>query len=398
MSSRNLSAILLNQKVPSLAGLYIHVPFCVQKCAYCDFYSTTDYEQIGAYVSDIRKEIGLAQNLVKDSSLCFDTIYLGGGTPSLLSDCQLFDILDCARASFSFSPDVEITMEANPGALNPAAVKAWLANGVNRFTLGIQSFSDERLAFLGRIHNARQARDGFELLRNSGCENLGLDLIYGLPGQEVDEWRRDLESAIALGPDHISCYMLTYEPSTMLHKRLMAREFVCLEEGPSCALFALTSDILEQAGYQQYEISNYSKGIERRSRHNQKYWHHIPYIGLGPSAHSFIKPRRWWNKAALHSYHQALSAGQASEAGSEMLSREQLLLETIYLGLRTIEGIDLRGFRENYGFDFIEHYKDVLDHMLVGGFVCINSDQCALTKKGLIVSDAIAAAFSGYSG
>jgi oxygen-independent coproporphyrinogen-3 oxidase len=382
-----------NKDKPGLAGLYIHVPFCVRKCLYCDFYSVTDLDRTGAFVDGLRKEM----DLTEDPGLEFDTIYLGGGTPSLLKPSHVRNMIESANRRFSFSEDVEITLETNPGSMSSDSLKAFLGCGINRFNLGIQSFDDARLGFLGRPHSALDARQAIRLVRKAGVENLGLDLMYGIPGQTYQDWLKDLKEAASYEPEHLSCYMLTYEKETPLNHQREDGRFVPLGESAVRDLFELTIRFLEEAGYEQYEISNFSQGHAFRSRHNQKYWNHTPYIGLGPSAHSFVEPKRSWNHGNLEMYLHALRRGEPPVEDWEVLEQGQLMLESVFLGLRTSHGIDMSQFKGKYGVDFLDHFAPVFERLKVQNLLhCLSfsPNRCALTMEGRVFADAISAVFA----
>ncbi|NVM23506.1 MAG: radical SAM family heme chaperone HemW [Desulfobacterales bacterium] len=381
-----------NSSNPPCAGLYIHVPFCVRKCGYCDFYSITDLREMDAFVDALTKEMHLSTA----PAAAFDTIYIGGGTPSLLKHAGLMRILDSARKEFSFTQDVELTIEVNPGTVSFDSLKGFSAIGVNRVNLGIQSFDDEQLHFLGRVHSAKEARQSIDLAQAAGVENLGLDLMYGLPNQSRKGWLQDLKEAVGCQPEHISCYMLTYAKGTPLYGRLKAGSFCALDQAAVSDLFGLTVDFLSHAGYEQYEISNFSRGDSSRSRHNQKYWSHNPYIGLGPAAHSFIEPKRWWNHRSLGKYLEAVHHGMLPVDGSEDLNRAQLMMESIFLSLRTQYGIDIPQFEDRYKVDFLQHFKAPLEKLRPQGMLTVGYDRCALSRQGMIFADAIAGMFADH--
>jgi len=286
------------------AGIYIHVPFCLRKCRYCDFYSVAQLNQRDAFVKALQREIELAPDPGP-----VDSLYFGGGTPSLLDPDQVAAILTAARARFEFLSDVEITLEANPGTVDKATLTDFKTAGVNRLNLGIQSFENRQLAFLGRIHTATEARQSIEAARAAGYSNLGLDLIYGLPGQNPVEMAREVEAAVAPEPEHLSCYLLTYEQGTPLDKDREFGKVTPLPEKDAADLFLEIRKLLSAHGYRQYEISNFARSEQYFSRHNQKYWNFAPYIGLGPAAHSFIEPVRYWNHRELPDYLSDLEKG-----------------------------------------------------------------------------------------
>jgi len=388
---------LENQDSSGLAGLYIHIPFCLRKCHYCAFYSITDMTMPEAFVHGLEKEVSLLDN----AAVAFDTIYLGGGTPSVLSPLQVRRIIKAVKSRFDFTKKPEITIEANPGTLSTHALQAWRDCGINRVNLGIQSFHDERLGFLGRLHSAEEARRAIRKARDAGIVNLGLDLMYGLPNQTPQDWLKELKEAVSHEPEHLSCYMLTYEPGTPLHRWHQKDSFARLGDDAVRDLFDVTTDFLAGSGYEQYEISNFSREKAFRSKHNQKYWNHTPYVGLGPSAHSFVEPKRSWNHADLGEYLRDLESGMLPVRDSELLDSGQLMLETVFLGLRTARGIDLGLFKKRYQVDFADYFVQALealrDRSLLD-LVSLSSRRFALTKEGRAFADAIAGVFAEHMG
>jgi len=270
------------------SGLYIHIPFCLSKCHYCDFYSVTAISVIPDFLRALNKEMEMYRN----RSDVFDTLYIGGGTPSLLTSPQLEDILISVQKNFDLMAEPEITIEANPADLDQSLLESMREIRINRINIGIQSFDEKVLAFLSRRHSAKQAISAIEASRKAGFQNIGLDLIYGVPAQDMDSWLDTLKQAVAFSPEHLSCYQLTLGAETPLGIRYQAGEFLMPGEELQYEFFIKTSEFLEDAGYIHYEVSNFSRGMEYASRHNQKYWDHSPYLGLGPSAHSFRDNRR----------------------------------------------------------------------------------------------------------
>ncbi|MDO9514879.1 MAG: radical SAM family heme chaperone HemW, partial [Syntrophales bacterium] len=319
----------------------------------------------------------------------FDTIYLGGGTPSLLGADQTGQILDALHRTFLFSVDTEITIEANPGDLSPEAAEALHTAGINRINIGVQSFDDGTLAFLGRRHGASEARSAIENARRAGFGNIGLDLIYGVPGQDIRSWLETLHTALSFAPEHLSCYQLTLEPSTPLGLKYRSGAIVPPDDDLLSEFFMKTSETLEEAGYVHYEVSNFARGDEWISRHNSKYWDHTPYLGLGPAAHSFSSARRWWNHRCLDRYIEETERGVPPIGGSEILTGEQLCLEALYLGLRTKEGIDLGKFSKRYGCDLLHEKGDLLRTMEREGLVTITDNHLCPTRAGLLISDSL---------
>lgn len=328
---------------PTSSGLYVHIPFCQTKCPYCDFYSITDETLISAYLTALDAEA----RLYREQFLIFDSLFLGGGTPSLLSSAQLGNLTKNLRRHFAFAPDSEIALEANPDDLTPEKLACFRDLGVNRLSLGVQSLDEAELRFLGRRHTARQARLPLESARAAGFENLAVDLMYGLPGQRPETWLQTLEQVLAFNPEHLSCYQLTIDAGetpalrTPLGRRAARGEIIPLGEEEERAFFLLTARFLTERGYIHYEVSNFAHEEKYYCRHNLKYWRHVPYLGLGPGAHSFDGARRWWNHPSLEQYGATLAAGAAPVAGSETLSPAQLRLEALYLGFRTRDGVGL---------------------------------------------------------
>ena len=325
------------------AGLYIHVPFCRSKCPYCHFYSTTSLGLIPDWLEAVKKEGLLYQGLFSS----FDTVYFGGGTPSLLSPAALGDLVEFFHNRFCLSEDCEITLEANPGDLDRKTTQELRKTGLNRLSLGVQSFSEEDLMFLGRRHRVPDAVEAIEAGRSAGFENLGIDLIFGLPGQTSAHWQKGLAFALSFEPEHISTYQLTPEEGTPLGNRAAQGRVRLWGDEQSAQSYLETSRILESRGYLHYEVSNFARSEDRISRHNRKYWQQVPYLGLGPSAHSFLNRRRWWNPASLEEYLGRIGGGQKPTAGEEVLSPDQLRLESLLLGFRNREGVAVDQLRLN---------------------------------------------------
>ena len=325
------------------AGLYVHVPFCRSKCPYCHFYSTTSLDLIPEWLEAVKKEALFYQGLFSS----FDTVYFGGGTPSLLSPAALGGLVECFQNRFGLSEDCEITLEANPGDLDTKTAREIRKTGINRLSLGVQSFSEEDLMFLGRRHRVPEAVQAIEAGRAAGFENLGIDLIFGLPGQTGVRWQKGLAFALSFEPEHLSAYQLTPEEGTPLGKDVARGRVRMWGEEESVRSFLETSRILESRGYLHYEVSNFARGEGRISRHNRKYWQQVPYLGLGPSAHSFQNRRRWWNPASLEEYLDRIGGGQRPAADEELLSLDQLRLESLMLGFRNREGVAVGQLRLN---------------------------------------------------
>lgn len=362
-------------------GLYVHVPFCLSKCPYCDFYSIRGEESAWeGYVVSLEQEAALHSN----SWGAFDTLYLGGGTPSSLPGPLLMAIFDLLRRNFSFDYDTEITLEANPGDLTPEKLEHLRGLGITRINLGVQSFDDRELSFLGRRHGAAGALKAVEELYAAGFKQVGLDLIYGLPGQEARTWRKSLDQALAFEAAHLSCYMLTLKKGTPFEARLMSGDWDLPGEEITAAFFLETSEFLESQGYEHYEVSNYARGRTRRSRHNQKYWQRAPYLGLGPAAHSFDGARRWWNYADLAAYRAALVGGTSPTEAEETLTPEQHRLEALCLGLRTSDGMEL-GIAAD-----LPEANARLKSLEAENLIRLDAGRIRPTRRGLLMADGLA--------
>ena len=382
--------MISNQKAAAAAGLYIHIPFCRRKCRYCDFYSVTDPSLQPAYLNALQQEMRLAA--ASQPALSFDTLYLGGGTPSALGTGAVVEIIHAARRAFSFLPDTEVTVEVNPGTVDFDSLQRLRQAGANRLNVGVQSFRDRNLAFLGRIHSTIETERVLEWSHAAGFDNIGIDLIYGIPGQTPDSWKIDLVRALGCDLSHLSCYSLTFEPGTPLEADLRRGKFAAAGEDRVAELYLQALEVLGRGGFEQYEISNFALSRGRRSRHNCKYWSFSPYLGLGPSAHSFIEPERFWNCADVDRYIRQLDNGRRPIEESETLNREKLMIETVYLGLRLIDGIDISVFNDRFGIDFMKHFGATSAAFEQEGLLTTTAGHCRLTPRGMLLLDTIAAA------
>jgi oxygen-independent coproporphyrinogen III oxidase len=365
-------------------GLYVHIPFCQSKCRYCDFYSVPSLERVSDWLQGMQREALRYQDQFGE----FDTLYLGGGTPTALSIPDLEKLFSLLHGHFHFTADTEITVEANPDDVSDDLPACLRSLGVNRISLGVQSFDDQALRLLGRRHSARQAEQALVRFRQAGFANVGLDLMYGLPGQSEAAWRDQMAHAIALAPQHLSCYQLTLEAETPMGRMLRDGSLQALGEDMERSLFLQTSRFLEDHGYLHYEVSNFARADHLRSRHNCKYWQHVPYLGLGPAAHSFKNGQRWWNTRSLDGYCRTLTDGGSAVAGREVLSKEQLRLETLFLGFRTHDGVAL----EALGSD--SRTESVQTRLAADGLVHIARGRLVPTAEGMVVADRLALEFS----
>lgn len=377
------------QPETSPAGLYIHIPFCISKCPYCDFYSITDHSLVKEFVDALILEMEMYSKI----GLLFDTIYIGGGTPSVLESAEIDRIIKNAFSLFQITSDPEITIEVNPGTVTPESLKSLKQSGINRINIGIQSFQDDNLKFLGRIHSAEEGKAAIKSARNSGFENIGIDLISGISGQTVKFWISDLETAIQFEPEHLSCYMLTYEQGTPLYKDFENGKFYPLPDSLAASILGSTDDFLEKNGYIHYEISNFALSKDKKSRHNTKYWNFAPYIGLGPSAHSFYGTKRSWNHRSIIDYINDIGSGIIPAEGKEDLSAEQQIIEAIFLGLRQKRGIDISFFNEKFNLKFKEFFSKTILDLSKKELITISDDRCALTRKGMVLLDSICSEF-----
>jgi len=319
------------------AGLYIHVPFCRTRCPYCDFYSEAlEEEALSAWaeavVAEARMRPGFAER--------FDTVYLGGGTPSILPLNLLSGLMSELGRVWDIHSAGELTIEVNPDDVKDSLLEEYRQMGFNRVSLGIQSFSDEELRFLGRRHDARRALEAAASVMEAGFDRVSFDLINSLPGRSVRDCKDSLARAVEIGPDHLSCYQLTFKNGTRFGRMLSKGEIFEPEDEFGREIFLTTSKFLRERGYEHYEVSNFAAGPGSRSMHNSSYWKHRPYLGLGPSAHSFDGGSRWWNVSSVKDFLSRIQAGRRPAAGRERLTSADLLLEKLFLGLRTSDGVD----------------------------------------------------------
>lgn len=362
-----------------LPGLYVHVPFCASKCPYCDFFSVPDPSLIPEWLRAVEREA----SLYEDRFSLFDSLYLGGGTPSLMGEPELSTLMKALFHCFGFSPDSELTIECNPDDITDTKAALFRDLGFNRISLGVQSFDDGELRFLERRHDSVQAERAFSRLRRFGFENIGIDLMYGLPGQTDRNWFKSLGRALEFEPEHLSCYQLTIGDHTPFGLLREEGRLTPLGEETERAFFLLTSEYLTANGYMHYEISNFAKATRHMCRHNQKYWRRTPYLGLGPSAHSFIRGERWWNVKSIPDYCDRLQEDRRPVEESERLSPDQEYLEWLSLGFRTKEGLDSARLLEH------PRANKTLRELRDSGLVICENERVIPTLKGFLVADSL---------
>ena len=387
------------------AGIYLHIPFCKSRCSYCDF--ATDVwrgsDAVERYVDALCKEIDafdggfgppwstlvhLVRTGPKDR-IPAETIYFGGGTPSLLEPSEIEKILDRVRLKFDISDDAEITMEMNPATVTPESLAGYRNLGVNRASFGVQTFDDNALKLLARGHDANDARATFRMLRDAGFDNVSLDLIAGLPGQALDMWERNLDEAIAMSPEHLSLYLLEIHEGTPLAEQVRSNRQPMPDPELAAEMYEVMIDRLAAAGYEQYEISNFSRpGYE--SRHNTKYWTLDPVFGFGVSAHSFDGRERYANERDTAKYVDLIENQASAENYRETID---IASEYVFLGLRLEDGIDLGSYTERFGEVLIAKYRDEIDRLQDSGLVEVNDNRIKLTRKGKLFSNEVFAVF-----
>jgi oxygen-independent coproporphyrinogen III oxidase len=370
----------------------LHIPFCKQACNYCNFHFTTSLRYKTELVNALIKEIGLQKDFLQGESIA--TIYFGGGTPSLLTldECKL--ILAKIRQEFNIDDGAEITLEANPDDITKEKLVAWKDLGINRLSIGIQSFFDEDLIWMNRAHNAREAIDNLQLAITE-FNNISIDLIYGSPLLSDDMWKKNVETAINFNIPHLSCYALTVEEKTPLHKQILLNKTTDVDTDKQARQFLLLMQWLKQNGYDHYEVSNFAKP-GYRSRHNSSYWQGKKYLGLGPSAHSYNGVIRKWNIANNNNYIEAINNGKL-EIEREVLTETQKLNEYIMISLRTIDGLDLEKIKSVWGEEKLKTVNERLIRFKENDLVIKEANKIKLTDEGMLRADGIAADLFAYT-
>ena len=374
-------------------GMYIHIPFCIKKCNYCDFFSLPfkDQSYLDKYTQALLNEIKVrGQHML---SVQLESIYLGGGTPSLLNGQQLKSILETIAKEFALLPGAEVTLEANPATLDKIKLAQMEEAGINRISLGVQSFFNDELTLLGRVHNAKAVMETIELLHTRGWKNFNLDLIYGLPGQSLDKWMQSLKQAADCHPSHLSIYLLQLEEETPMGKDVAGGRLKMLDEDDEWYMFDQAMEYLEGKEFDHYEISNFCRpGNE--CRHNLRYWKAEEYLGLGAGAVSFKNGGRFMNEPHLKQYVDTLSTcKQWPVKELERMSERELMTDALILGLRLCAGIDLNQFKQRFGVDITSEYKEIIAYYRDGGLLNIVNGHLKFTKAGYFLSNQVLCQF-----
>ena len=369
-------------------GLYIHVPFCVSKCNYCDFNSfKLNKVKKDTYLEDLIKEMELYKNEI-DEDEEITSIFLGGGTPSILSGDEIKYIFKCVNDNFKIKKDAEITIECNPGTLTLKKLKDMKEAGVNRLSIGLQAVQNNHLEYIGRIHTYEEFEKNYKEALNVGFKNINVDLMYSLPNQSFDDWKESLEKITNLNPTHISAYSLILEEGTELYNMHERNEFRLIDEDIDIDMYEYTINYLKSKGYNQYEISNYSKdGFE--CEHNKLYWKCGHYIGLGPGASGYIKNIRYSNLCDLNDYHDSLMKNEKPIDTKEVLTTQDKIEEKIFMGLRMNDGIYFDDFKKEFNIDFLEKYNNQIKDLTNKNLIELSEGKMSLTQKGREISNTV---------
>ena len=368
-------------------GLYIHIPFCLKKCNYCDFTSYIfNPAMVKAYLAALDKEMALYSSSLPPEEKQLETIYIGGGTPTCLRANELYEVLKACRYYFTWLPEIEVTVEANPGTVDLEKFAILRQAGINRLSIGVQTDSDNLLQVLGRQHTFEQAVEAVRLARQAGFGNINLDLIFGIPGQTLTSWRECLAKTVNLSPQHISVYNLQLEEGIPLWEKIKSGQLKTCPEETELAMYEQAIEFLKGNNYLQYEISNFAQ-TGYQCRHNLRYWRNISYLGLGLSAHSYLPRRRFNNTDNINTYLNCLTEGKLPVSRVEFISKPVEMQETVFLGLRLMQGLDLTTFFVRFGCCIEDVFTAQLKNLLHLGLVEINGSSLRLTKKGLPVAN-----------
>ena len=367
-----------------MAGIYIHIPFCKSRCIYCGFYSTTLLDLRKKYINAVCREMELRKNYIREP---FSTIYLGGGTPSLLDEAELTKLFLYINNVYDVDRNAEITMECNPDDITPEFTNMLSRLPINRVSMGAQTFADSRLRLLHRRHNSDEVKHAVKLLREAGIKNISIDLMFGFPDESLSQWKEDISAALALNIEHISAYSLMYEEDTPLWKMLDTGKVKEIDEELSLTMFKELVCQLTDAGYEHYEISNFARP-GYRSRHNSSYWHQVPYIGLGAAAHSFDLNSRQWNVADLKLYIEEINNGIIPMEREE-LDNDTTFNDIITTALRTSDGINLNALETRLGKRYRNTLISAAGKHIEQGLLEIRHDRLRLTSEGIFISDMV---------
>ncbi len=368
-----------------MAGIYLHIPFCKKACHYCDFHFSTLHENMEEMVEAICREIVLRKNYLSDEKI--ESIYFGGGTPSLLNETQLLNLIGVVHENFDVVANAEITLEANPDDLSKENLLIFKTSGINRLSIGIQSFHQQDLILINRAHNVEQALMCVKDAKAAGFENISIDLIYGLPNMSDDDWRRNLEIAFRLEVDHFSCYSLTIEPKTALAKMIQQHKVSDIDDAQSARHFEMLMEQTAIHNYEHYEISNFARH-KKYSRHNTSYWQRKKYLGVGPSAHSYDGDTRQWNVYNNSIYMRALKNSEIPFEREE-LSEKDKLNEYLLTTLRTMWGMNLDFVKNNFGNDAAVELEKKLSLLINEQLVEVQANNFILTRKGKYFADKV---------
>ena len=368
------------------SALYIHIPFCDHKCIYCDFYSIITKDNIPSFLISLKKEIDSYSHLYSRDN-CFTSIYFGGGTPSLMDVWYISEIIEHLYKNFSFSELPEVTLETNPGTVDKDKLKDFFSAGINRLSVGIQSFHKDDLKFLTRIHDKTTAINTVYNAADAGFENVGADLIFNLPGQTKSKWLDNLRTVVNLPVKHISAYSLILERGTILNKMVIDGKVKIRDKDYDAELYETAIDFLETKGFFQYEVSNFSKK-SYECIHNKAYWEHKDYLGFGPSAHSFVNGKRWWNYSSLRRYINEIKMNGKAVAGSEIVNDRELFEEYIMLSLRS-KGIDIPELQLKFGDAWLINKLNYFSLLQERELLTIDKNSIRLTKSGYALCDEI---------
>ena len=372
-------------------GLYIHIPFCVKKCEYCDFLSwNAGEEERQQYVAALLSEIESYREFAKGYRV--STIFIGGGTPSVLLPKQMEDILQKIYEIFELERRPEITVEVNPGTVDEEKLQCYKENGVNRLSMGLQSVKDEKLRLLGRIHTYQEFVESYELARKAGFDNISIDLISSVPGQTLQEWKEELETAAAQNPEHISVYQLIIEEGTPFYEKYAEHPELLPDEETSREIYLWTGKFLKEAGYEQYEISNYAKP-GKESRHNLKYWERGDYLGLGLGAASMVRNIRMSNTKDMRTYLERCDKPKTMREDVQFLEEPRQMEEFMFLGLRKTRGVSKKEFRRTFGREMDMVYEKALHKCLENGMLLEHKDRIFLSEEGTLLSNMVLSEF-----